>query len=490
MRVPLIVPIVSTLVLAAPALAQQEPVDVATINRTKAEGMSDRSRVMATLSHLTDVVGPRLTGTPALKQAVDWVTGQFRATGLDNVHQETWDFGRGWTLEGLTLEMTAPRYFPLVGYPEAWTPSTNGVVEGEPVYIGDWTADQIRARAAELKGRIVLATKPMEHFITEDRPQPAETSDSVATGNPPFYRPESAAGRRSLPGLLREVGAAVELQPNQGTDGTLFVLGNRNTPDDAVPSVILAAEHYGMMVRMLQAGEHVRLRVNVKTRYHDEDTNGYNIIADIPGSDPRIGDEVVMMGAHLDSWASATGATDNADGVASLLEAVRILKALGVKPRRTIRVAVWTGEEEGLLGSRAYAAKHYGPENAANREKLSVYFNDDPGTGKIYGWYAQQNPAAKAIFDAWLAPLADIGAKKNSIESIGSTDHLAFTAMGLPGFNTLQDYADYDVRTHHTNQDFYERLRPEDLKEAAVVLAVFLYEAAMRDQKIPRVPAS
>jgi Zn-dependent M28 family amino/carboxypeptidase len=197
-----------------------------------------------------------------------------------------------------------------------------------------------------------------------------------------------------------------------------------------------------------------------------------------------------MMGAHLDSWASATGATDNADAVASLLEAVRILKALGVKPRRTIRVAVWTGEEEGLLGSRAYAAKHYGPDNEANRKKLSVYFNDDPGTGKIYGWYAQGNSAAKSVFDAWLAPLKDIGAKKNSPESIGSTDHLAFTAMGLPAFNTIQDYTGYDVRTHHTNQDFYERLRPEDLKEASVVLAVFLYEAAMRDGKIPRGPVS
>lgn len=479
----------AAVLIAAPCYAQQEPVDLAMIARIKAEGM-EHSTVMQSLSYLSDVVGPRLTGTPALKRAVDWVTDQLRDLDMDDVHQETWDFGRGWTLEGLTLEMTSPRYFPLVGYPEAWTPSTKGVVEGEPVYIGDWTAEAVRAHAAELRGRIVLATKPMTHFITEDRPQPAATDDSVATGNPRFWRPESTVGRRELPGLLREVGAAAALQPSQGTDGTLFVLGNRNTPDDAVPSIILAAEHYGMIVRMLQAGEHVQLRVGVKARYDEQDTDGYNIIADIPGTDPKIGDEVVMLGAHLDSWASATGASDNADAVASLLEAARILKALGVRPRRTIRVAVWTGEEEGLLGSRAYVARHYGPDSTASREKLSAYLNDDPGAGKVYGWYAQGNPAAKRVFDAWLKPLEDIGAKKNVIESIGSTDHLAFTAAGLPGFNTIQDYADYDVRMHHTNQDFYERLRPEDMKEASIVLAVFLYEAAMRDGKIPGVPAS
>lgn len=488
-RAPILSSFAVLALVAAPCRAQTEPVDTAMIRRIEAEGM-EHSTVMHSLSYIADVVGPRLTGSPALKQAVDWVTGQLRDLRMDNVHQETWDFGRGWTLEGLTLEMTSPRYFPLVGYPEAWTPSTRGVVEGEPVYIGDWTADQIRARAADLKGRIVLATRPMEQFITRDRPQPADTEDSVAIGNPPFHRPQGAVSRRVLPGLLQEVGAAVELQPNQGEDGTIFVMGNRRTPDDAVPSIIMASEHYGMLVRMLRDGAHPYLRVAVKARYDEQDTNGYNIIADIPGTDPKIGDQVVMLGAHLDSWQAATGATDNADAVASLLEAVRILKTLGVQPRRTIRVAVWTGEEEGLLGSRAYAARHYGADSVANRDKLSVYLNDDPGTGKVYGWFMQGNEAAKHVFDAWLAPLRAIGAKKNVIGSIGSTDHLSFTAVGLPGFNTIQDYADYDVRMHHTNQDFYERMRPDDLKEASIVLAVFLYEAAMRDGKIPRVPVS
>lgn len=477
--------------LAVPAacVAQTEPVDTAMIRRIEAEGM-DHSTVMHSLSYIADVIGPRLTGSPALKQAVDWVTGRLRDLHMDNVHQETWDFGRGWTLEGLTLEMTAPRYFPLTGYPEAWTPSTRGVVQGEPVYIGDWTAEQIRARAADLKGRIVLATRPMERFITHDRPQPADTPDSVAIGNPPFHRPEGGVSRRQLPGLLREVGAAVELQPNQGQDGTIFVMGNRRTPDDAVPSIVMESEHYGMLVRMLQDGAHPQLRIAVKARYDEDDTNGYNIIAEIPGTDPEIGDQVVMLGAHLDSWQAANGATDNADAVASLLEAARILKALDVKPRRTIRLAVWTGEEEGLLGSRAYAERHYGADSVANRDKLSVYLNDDPGTGKVYGWFMQDNAAAKPIFDAWLAPLKAIGAKKNVIYPIGSTDHLSFARLGVPAFNTIQDYAGYDVRMHHTNQDFYERMRPEDLKQASIVLAVFLYEAAMRDGKIPRTGVS
>jgi Zn-dependent M28 family amino/carboxypeptidase len=213
------------------------------------------------------------------------------------------------------------------------------------------------------------------------------------------------------------------------------------------------------------------------------------VLAEIPGTDPALRDEVVLLGAHLDSWHSAPGATDNADASAALMEAMRILKAVGAAPRRTIRMALWGGEEQGLLGSRAYAAAHYaGDANAAAREKLSVYFNHDPGTGPIYGWYLEENAAVKPIFDAWLAPLRDLGMRRNVMARIGSTDHLAFTALGLPGFNTLQDYVDYDTRTHHTNMDTAERVKPDDLKQNAIVLAVFAYHAAMRGEKIPRAP--
>jgi Zn-dependent M28 family amino/carboxypeptidase len=288
--------------------------------------------------------------------------------------------------------------------------------------------------------------------------------------------------------VLSEAGVGVVLEPNQGQHVTLFVLGNRNTPDDATPSIVIASEHYNMLARMAQAGTAPRMRVELRARYHTEDTNGYNVIADIPGTNPALRDEIVMLGAHLDSWHSSPGGTDNADGVATALEAVRILKALGVQPRRTIRIALWGGEEQGLIGSREYVERHLaGDANAAAREKVSVYFNDDPGTGRTYGFYAQENEAAKRIFDAWLAPLTGIGAVRNVIDNIGSTDHLSFTRVGIPGFTAIKDYVDYDVRTHHTNMDFFERVSEEDLKESAIVLAVFAYHAAMRDERIPRV---
>ncbi len=473
----------------AGSLAAQEPVDLDMIARIKAEA-TERSQVMSIFNHLTNVIGPRLTGSPAFLRSAEWSAGRFTGMDLSDVRLESWEFGRGWTLEGLVLEMTAPRYFPLFGYPEAWTPSTAGVLDGEPVYIGHWTEDDVRTRAAEIRGRVVLASRPQEAFITEDRVQPADADEPVRIGAPRSLRPPSSIDRRALAGLLQEVGAGAVLRPNQGEHGTVFVLGRRSTADGATPTVILAAEHYNMIVRLIESGEPVRLKVRVDARYHENDTNGYNVLAEIPGVDPELGDEVVMVGAHLDSWHSATGASDNADAVASLLEAARILSALGVQPRRTIRFALWGGEEQGLLGSRYHVSEHFEDDDVESRAKLSVYFNHDPGTGAIYGWYMEGNAAAKTIFDAWLEPLKEVGARRNVIDRIGSTDHVSFIRAGLPGFNTLQDYVDYDVRTHHTNTDFYERLSEEDLQEAAIVLATFLYHAAMRDEKIPRVPIS
>ena len=267
--------------------------------------------------HLTDAIGPRLTGSPAFRQAADWALERLRGWGLADAHLEAFDFGRGWTLEKQVLEMTAPRYFPLVGYPEAWSPPTRGPVEGTPIYIGDLDADAVRAMAARLRGAIVLPVPPQTAFVTEDRPQPADAAAAVRSGAPPMPRNAGAIPSRELNALLREVGAAAVLRPNAGRHGTLFVLGNRNTPDDAVPSILLAAEHYNLLVRMLQAGESPRLRVEVGVRYHTQDTNGYNVIAEIPGADPALKDEVVMIGAHLDSWHSATGAIDNAEAAPS-----------------------------------------------------------------------------------------------------------------------------------------------------------------------------
>lgn len=476
------------LLVASPVIAQ-EPVDLATIARIREEGLT-RSQVIETFNHLTNVIGPRLTGSPAFKQAVEWAAAELKGYGLSGVHLESWPFGRGWSLERLTLEMVEPRYFPLTGYAEAWTPSTRGELLGKPVYIGELAdSTAVRARAADLRGAIVLATQPQTEFIDKDRAEPSLSEQPVPIGAPPFLYAKGPLPGRALGRVMREVGAGLVLRPTQGQHGTTFVLGNRATPLDAAPSVILVAEQYNMLVNALKGGAAVTLRARVDTRSYTADTSGYNVIAEIPGSDPVVGDEVVLLGAHLDSWHSATGATDNADASASLMEAMRILTVLGVKPRRTIRMALWGGEEEGLLGSNAYATAHYaGDANAKAREKLSVYFNSDPGTGPIYGWYLENNAAVRPIFDAWLAPLKDLGVRRNVMAGIGSTDHLSFTALGLPGFNSLQDYEGYDSRDHHTNMDFVERVRPDDLKQSAIVLATFAWQAAMRAERIPRAP--
>lgn len=480
MRLPLLL-----VVLLASRVEAQSASDLAKI---RDEGLT-HSHALEYFNHLTNVIGPRLTGSPKFKESIDWSEATLKSIGLSSVHQESWPFGRGWTLEKFTLEMVEPRYFPLLAFPEAWSPSTPREILAKPVYIGGLAnADVVSARASDLKGAIILATKPQDAFITKDRLQPTEHVEAVAIGAPRANVPVGPLPRATFQATLHDLGAGMVLRPSEGVEGTMFVLGNRtNTAANSVPSVIVAAEHYNMLVRALEAGSPVKLRANVQTRYYSADTNGYNVIAEIPGTDPRIGGEVVLIGAHIDSWHSATGASDNADAVAELIEAMRILRASGIVPKRTIRAAIWGGEEEGLLGSKAYAQQHYaGEANASNREKLSIYLNNDPGTGPIYGWYAEGSAQAKSILDAWLAPLSEVGARRNIMEKIGNTDHLSFTALGIPGFNTIQDYTEYDTRMHHTNMDFYERVNPDDLKRASVVLATFAYQAAMRAERFPR----
>lgn len=268
--------------------------------------------------------------------------------------------------------------------------------------------------------------------------------------------------------------------------GTVFVQAGRDNPSDSLPKIVLAGEHYNMIARLAQQGIAVKLRVNVQARFLDQDRNSYNVLAEIPGSDPALRDQVVMLGAHLDSWHTGTGATDNADGVAASMEAFRILKAAGLRPKRTLRLALWGGEEVGLLGSRAWVRQHLqGDEHERERDQLAVYFNIDPGKGPIYGWFLENNDAAKPIFDAWMAPFADLGVLKNVRQGIGNTDHLAFISAGVLGFNPIQDYVDYDVREHHTNADTAERIKEQDLRQNAVILASVIYHAATRAERIP-----
>jgi len=470
---------------AAAAVQAQEPVDLAMVERIRQEGM-ERSRALELFLTLSDEIGARLTGSPSYNQSAEWARDHFAEWGLAGARLEPFEFGRGWSLEKLSVEMTAPRYMPLIGYAEAWTPSTRGVLAGPVAYVGDKTAPEIEAMAEGLRGAIVLTHLPQAQFIPGDRPQPGLTDEPIRTGNPPGVPVRSTTPNQQMQPRLQQAGAGVVLRPSAYRDGTVGVLGNRNTANDAVPAVVLAAEHYNMIARMAEAGTAVELRVEVRTRYHEEDTRTYNVVAEIPGTDPRLRDEIVLIGAHLDSWHTSNGATDNGDGVIAVMEAMRILAALDARPRRTIRVALWSGEEQGLLGARAYIAQHLADEAA--RDKFSVYLNDDPGSGATLGFYMEGNAPAKAIFDAWLEPLRDLGLTRNIMEGIGSTDHVAFNDAGLPGFNVIKDFEAYDERTRHTNADFPERMSEDELKQQAIVMASFAWHAAQREERIPRVP--
>ena len=480
-RVVFVAGLLLLLLVVSTATQQRDGGDV--LARIRAEGLQ-RSRALALYRTLTDEIGARLTGSPAHVQAANWARDRFMEWGLTNPHLEPYEFGRGWQLEHISAEMTEPRYFPLIAHGEAWTPSTKGVMSGRAIYVGDKNASQIQAMEGQLRGAIVLTHLPVTEFVDGDRPQPGLEDRPVATGNPTLPGARSTTPTSELMAILAKAGAAVALRPSAYRDGTVGVLGNRNTANDAVPSIIVAGEQYNILARLAAAGHPVSLRVELRARYVESDRNSYNVIAEIPGRDAALRDQVVLVGAHLDSWHTASGATDNADGAVAVMEAARILRALGTEPRRTIRIALWSGEEQGLLGARAYLMQHF--NTPAARDQLAVYINDDPGSGKTLGFYMEGNGPAKAIFDRWLEPLKELGATRNIIEGIGATDHVPFNEAGLPGFNVIKDFGAYDERTRHTNADFPERMSEDELKESAIFMATFAWQAAMSDEKIPR----
>jgi carboxypeptidase Q len=482
---------------AALSLGAQVASDRDVLDKIRAEGLQ-RSQVARVFETLTVEIGPRLTASPAHKRAVEFVRGELAAIGLSNVRVEPWKFGRGWSLEKLTIEMVEPRYLPLIGYADAWSPSTTGEIVAMPVFAPAKTPEDVAAQKDRLKGAIYMSQPIMTTFVRKDRPNPSD----------PQYEPNSAAyatsvGQRPAPPgaetpqqrtqrmnqAIHDAGVAVVLKPSIGEHGTVFVTGRDNRAT-AFPSVTLSAEHYNMIAGMLERKIPVKLRVDLRSKFYDDDDgNAYNVIAELPGTDPALRDEVVMIGGHLDSWHTGVGATDNADGSTTVIEAMRILKAIGARPRRTVRVALWGGEEQGLLGSRAWVEQHLaGDANKAARDKFDVYFNIDNGTGAIYGWYLQNNEEVRGIFDSWLEPLKSVRARRNTIEPVGSTDHLSFIAAGVPGFNPIQDYGNYDVRTHHTNMDTIDRVDEKDIQQAAIVMAIFAYNAANLDRKIPHKP--
>lgn len=492
-------------VTQAPLVAQavqagSDQVDLEALYKIKEEGFQ-RSRVMEITSYLTDVYGPRLTGSPNIRAAAEWAKQQLTQWGLANVHLEPWGpFGRGWANERFSAQVVSPRPFPLIGYPGAWTPGTNGPVTAEAVMaVIDSEADFAKYRG-KLQGKFVLAQAVPEVPALWEAPAHRLTDQELAdlATQPPPPRPFAGRGafqqfnQRRMQ-FYRDEGVAGVIFPGRGSGGTVFGTGNGPRDPSAPPyppTLSLAVEHYGRIARLLDKGVPVSLQVDIQNRFYDDDPNSFNLIAEIPGTDKA--DEVVMLGAHFDSWHWGTGATDNAAGSAVMMEAVRILKATGLKLRRTVRLALWTGEEQGLLGSRAYVQQHFGdretmqlkPEHA----KLAGYFNVDNGTGRIRGVYLQGNEAVAPIFQRWMEPFRNLGMTTLSIRNTGGTDHLSFDAVGLPGFQFIQDPIEYGTRTHHSNMDVYERIQPFDMMGNAVIVATFVYQTANRDEKLPRKP--
>jgi len=584
--------------------AATTPMSTNVIERIKEEGLK-RSQVMATLSYLTDVIGPRLTGSPNLKRANEWTRDKLAAWGLANAHLEAWGpFGRGWSLKRFSAQVIEPQCIPLIGYPKAWSPGIDGPLEAPVVFFDPKTEADFARYKGKLKGAIVLTSPVREvaaHWVAQanrktdsellvladaaepnargfgrravlaqgqgqgpgqasnNRPGAAGAAGAAggrpAAGQPPIGRvgsPETRAPMelaRKKSQFLVDEGAAILVEASaRGDGGTLFVAqatvpgaplptpgqttGRRSVYDKDAPKIppqiVLAREHYNRLVRMCEQGEHLKMLVDLSVKFHDADLMAYNTVAEIPGTDLK--DELVMLGGHMDSWHSGTGATDNGAGISVAMEAVRILQALDLKPRRTIRIGLWTGEEEGLLGSRAFVKEHFGrsPPNRSGPQvpagnaatpaarngngnsngaststkdssestqkaeyaNFSGYFNLDNGTGKIRGVYLQGNDAVRPIFRRWLQPFREMGATTLTISNTSGTDHLSFDAIGLPGFQFVQDEIEYDTRTHHSNQDVFDRIQGDDLKQAAVIMAAFVYNTAMMDQKLPRKPST
>jgi len=629
----------------------RETVDQEVIAKIKEEGLQ-RSQIMETISFLTDVHGPRLTGSPLTRRAGEWTQGKLTEWGLQNARLESWGpFGRGWSLDGFSAKLLEPSFAPLIAYPKAWSPSTPKAVRGEPIYLNVETEADLEKYRGKLHRAIVLISPPRAVKALFEAPAQRQTDEALlklANAETPAGRSGNRGGRNGRSGsagqggaasqggtaanpapntnpsatsepakqppanpappanagpapnpaapippakpeadaraaqqlqndkwqLAFDEGAAVIIEPGTGDGGTVFLAAarlprrpdapgedrrgdNPNGPSnrggprpwavdapEIVPQVVMAVEHYNRLIRMIQKGLHPQVEIDIASRYHNEDLNSFNILAEIPGTDLK--DEIVMLGAHFDSWHSGTGATDNAVGSGVALEAVRILKAIGIQPRRTIRIGLWTGEEQGLLGSKAYVTEQFGravtPEreaasnhgepkdNPANKDnpakkdspankdstinpdaqsnkdaqqperprtryelkpaqqQVSAYFNLDNGTGKIRGIYMQGNEQVRPIFRAWLQPFADMGASTITPSNTGGTDHLSFDSVGIPGFQFIQDPLEYNTRTHHSNMDVYERVQEEDAKQAAIIMASFAYHAAMRDEKLPRKP--
>jgi carboxypeptidase Q len=513
----------------------KEDLDYSMYQQIREEGLK-HSHVMEYASALMDGIGPRLTGSPNLKHANDWTRDQFTAMGCANAHLEDWgEFGMGWQQLNTWARMSSPDTAVFIAQAAPWSPSSNGAIQGPAVTIEAKKAEDLDKYKGKVAGKIVLfgemrEVKPVDKPLFEryDDKDLAKLVDHPMAPERDYeeymktYTERMELREKTKAFLVSEHALAMVLPSRDGRDGggsggTIFDDGSLGgfsyQRDHAIPFpvVVMAIESYGRVYRLLKAHVPVNIEMNVDTKFFGDHEHGFDTIAEIPGTDPNLKDELVMVGGHLDSWAAATGATDNGAGTVVAMEVMRILNALHVKPRRTIRVGLWTGEEQGLYGSQGYVKQHFGfvplsttPEEMKKPEwlrkpagpvelkpdqpKISAYFNVDNGSGKIRGVYLEENAAVAPIFTQWVEPLKDLGVSTITLRHTGGTDHESFDAVGIPGFQFIQDPLDYGSRTHHSNQDTYERLQSGDLSQAATVEAIFVYNTAMRDQMLPRKP--
>ncbi len=494
-------------VTAPAAIGAAERVDYAAVERIKAEGLQ-RSQVMDLVWNLTDVHGPRLTNSPQIRAAAKWATDKLSSWGLSRVREDPWGpFGRGWSNEHFAIEVVAPSVAPLIAYPRAWTPGTSGLVTADVVLAEVNTeADFVKFRG-KLKGKIVLILGAVEVPLPSGDAPSLRFNDQQLTDlqSEPVRggrgRANTPAGPAPDPDIrlkrmtfYQSEGVVAALIPGNGRGERGVVLTGAYELTRApgspavVPQVHVETEHYNRLVRLVERSVPVRVALDIRNRFVDEPLDAFNVLAEIPGTDRS--DEVVMLGAHFDSETAGTGATDNAAGSAAMMEALRILKATNLPLRRTVRLALWTGEEQGLLGSAAYVKAQFGdPETMQllpGHARLTAYFNMDNGAGAIRGVYLQGNEAVRPVFAAWIEPLRSLGMTTLTIRGAGATDHVSFDRVGLPGFQFVQDRLEYNTLSHHSNMDVFDRVPPEDMMKNAVIIASFVYHAANRDDRLPR----
>ncbi len=506
-------------ILAMPLLNFAQEVDASMMQKIREEGLQ-HSKVMDIVFNLTDKNGNRLANSAGYMRAANYAKETLTGWGIENAKLDAWgEFGKGWDLEKMYLAMTAPYYKPFLAWPKTWTAGTKGLKKGGIIVVDAKDSATVESYRGQLKGKLIVidqATPYKQSFKADatrftDEELAKMAAATMQAGGRGGQTMDTAQQRRMreqmsrtgtaraltiLKAMAKEEGAVGMLSSaTRNHDGTIFSQGGgsyKATDPENFLDMALGIEDYNTLLRLAKSGTEVSMETEVKTKFQDKDLQGYNVIAEIPGSDPDLKDEVVMIGAHLDSWQSGTGATDNASGSAVMMEVMRILKTIGAHPKRTIRIGLWSAEEQGLLGSRGYVKKTFmdattNTPNAAH-EKFAGYFNIDNGTGKVRGIYLQGNEQCGPIFKTWLAPFADLGATTVTISNTGGTDHQSFDAVGLPGFQFIQDPMEYDTRTHHSNMDVYEHLSEDDLKQIATVVAAFAYNTAQREEKLPRKP--